>query len=115
MREATVHCSARDQDVRVLLTDEPAYDGGQASIGDAELLCLAIGEACTGALCPLGATSPAAMDARLVHAGLDPRPRLTVRMRCEACGHLSDWALSVGCYATCEECGTTRHLEAFTQ
>lgn len=39
MREAKIFCSVRDTDVDVVLTDEPLYDG-QASIGDAELICL---------------------------------------------------------------------------
>ena len=42
MREITIHCSARDQEVRVLVTDDPAYDA-QASILDSHLLCLEIG------------------------------------------------------------------------
>ena len=41
MREITMYCSARDQDVRVVLTDEPVHDA-QAPVLDAELICLEI-------------------------------------------------------------------------
>jgi hypothetical protein len=38
MREITIHCSTRDREVRVLVTDDPVTDDpvwdGQASIGD---------------------------------------------------------------------------------
>ena len=46
MREITMYCSARDQDVRVVVTDEPVHDA-QASLIDSELICLEIGEHCT--------------------------------------------------------------------
>jgi hypothetical protein len=113
MREITIHCSARDQDVRVLVTDEPVVYDGQASILDSELLCLEIGERCTGATCMLGAESPTAMDARLAKCGLGPSGRASLMGHCDACDRATELVLSVGGYATCAECGTTRHLEPF--
>ena len=86
MRELTMFCSARDQDVRVILTDDVPHDA-QAPVHDAEVICLEIGEKCTGSLCPICAVSPAAMDLRLVKSGLR--------------------VLSSGCYITCGECNGT--------
>ena len=112
MREISIHCPARDQEVRVLVTDHPSYEA-QASILDAELLCLEIGDRCTGATCPLGAESPTAMDAHLAKAGLGPPGRARVLGHCGGCDRTTELALSVGGYATCVECGTTRHLDPF--
>ena len=52
MREITMYCAARDQDVRVVLTDEPVHDA-QAPMMDAEFIRLEIGDHCTGHLCPV--------------------------------------------------------------
>src|SRR5688572_6487201 len=84
MRELTMYCSARDQEVKVFLTDEPAHDG-QAPMVDAEVLCLEIGERCTGSLCPICAMSADAVDARLVHHGLRPEVHRKVRAHCTNC------------------------------
>ena len=113
MREITIYCSARDQNVRVLLTDTPVCDDGQASILDCQMLCLEIGGQCTGTTCTLGAESPAAMDAVLARNGLGPAGRATLQGRCDDCGRVTDQVLSIGGYATCAECGTTRHLDPF--
>jgi hypothetical protein len=107
MQGLTIYCSARDQNVRVVLTDEPTHDG-QAPLMDPELICLEIGEACTGSLCPLCAQPVAAMDARLVRSGLEARPHQRVQALCDGCDRVTDLVLSVGGYATCAECGKTR-------
>ena len=109
MREITVLCPTRQQEVRLLVTDDPVYDG-QASIVDSELLCLEIGERCTSATCPVCGESPAAMDAHLAKGGLGPPGRARVVGRCGGCERTTELVLSVGGYATCAECGTTQHL-----
>lgn len=106
MRETTIYCSARDTDVRVLLTDEPLYDG-QASVCDAELLCLEIGERCSGQVCPLGADAPTEMDVSIVRHGLDPAHHPIVRATCTGCDRVTELRRSIGGYVTCTECGTT--------
>ena len=106
MREATIHCAVRDADVRVLLTDPPVYDG-QASIGDAELLCLEIGDACTGHTCPLGAEAPTVMDIVEARLGINPEFHAVVRGHCDGCDRWADLCCSLGGYLTCTECGTT--------
>lgn len=113
MRELSIYCTARDQEVRVLVTDDPVEYDGQASILDSELLCLEIGDRCTGTTCPLGAEPPTAMDARLARAGLGPTGRRTVRGQCDGCDRTTDLVLSLGGYATCAECGTTQRLAPF--
>ena len=74
MREITMHCSCRDQEVRVVVTDDPVYDG-QASLLDSEIICLEIGEKCSGGMCPLDAQPAAVMDLRLARSGLDDQHR----------------------------------------
>ena len=53
----------------IVVTDQPSQDG-QANVHDSEIVCLEIGDTCTGSLCPIGATSPTVMAARLVRNGL---------------------------------------------
>ena len=114
MRELTMYCSARDQDVRVVLTDEMAHDG-QAPVVDAEVLCLEIGEACTGSLCPICAMSAEAVDARLVHHGLRPEVHRKVRAHCANCEVDAELVMSSGGYVTCSVCGTTRKWKLIEQ
>ena len=106
MRELAIYCSARDQNVHVVLTDEPIHDG-QATIADTELICLEIGDACTGALCPVCAVSPEAMDLRLARSGLRPEVRRKIVAHCDGCERETELVVSSGGYVSCTECGTT--------
>jgi hypothetical protein len=105
MREITMYCSARDSDVRVLLTDEPTHEG-QASLQDSEVICLEIGEKCTG-VCPVCSMSPEAVDALLAKSGYRPEIRRKVVGHCWGCDHETELLLSRGGYYSCTECGTT--------
>ena len=111
MREITMYCSARDQDVHVVLTDDATHDA-QAPITDAEMICLEIGEHCTGNLCPVCAVAPEAMDARLAKSGLRPEIRRKVTAHCDGCDRDTELMVSSGGYVTCTECGTTRRWTA---
>ena len=107
MREITMYCSARDQNVRVVVTDEPVHDA-QATVVDSEIICLEIGDWCTGALCPLGAAEPNAMVSRLIRSGL-PMDYVAFQLGfCEACGMTSTMALYGHDMEACTVCGTTR-------
>ena len=106
MREITMYCSARDGDVRVLLTDEPAHEG-HASLLDSEIICLEIGESCTGGMCPVCAMPPDAVDARLAKSGYLPDIRRKVIGHCPGCDRETELLLSRGGYFSCTECGTT--------
>ncbi|HEU4565181.1 MAG TPA: hypothetical protein VFS05_11050 [Gemmatimonadaceae bacterium] len=106
MREILMYCSARDQDVHVVITDEPVHDG-QAPLLDSEVICLEIGDRCTGHLCPVCALPAEAMDARLAKSGLRPEIRRSVRGHCRGCGRETELVLSSGGYVSCTECGTT--------
>jgi hypothetical protein len=106
MREITMFCSARDSEVRVLLTDDPAHDG-QATLLDSELICLEIGEKCTGSMCPVCAMPPEAVDAKLAKSGYLPEVRRKVRGRCPGCDRDAELVMSRGGYFSCTECGTT--------
>lgn len=107
MKTQMAYCSACDRDVRIALTEEPVEPDGQANIHDAEVVCLEIGEKCTGAMCPIGAQPPAVMAVRLVRSGLKPIVQPMTTARCEACDQVTRFALINPEYATCTECGTT--------
>lgn len=62
MREITIYCSARDQEISVLVDHDPLYEG-ESSVLDSTLHCLEIGRACSGATCPLGAEPPSPLEA----------------------------------------------------
>jgi len=111
MREITMYCSARDQDVRVVVTDEPVHDA-QASVVDSELICLEIGDHCSGHLCPVCAMPSEAVDVRLAKSGLRPEIRRRLQGYCDGCERDTELLISSGGYVTCTECGTTRRWTA---
>lgn len=65
------YCSACDREVEVRL--KPGYepDPGQ-SIPPEAMVCLAHGDTCTGALCPLFGVPPEQMKENLERSGLRP-------------------------------------------
>jgi hypothetical protein len=106
MKTHLAYCSACDRDVSIVITDEP-HEEGQAPITGAELVCLDIGERCTGALCPIGATPPVVMAARLVRNGLHTTMQPIVKARCPGCDRVTDQVVLDARSAICSECGTT--------
>jgi hypothetical protein len=107
MKTQLAYCSACDHDVRILVTDEADDQEAQANIPDAEIVCLEIGEKCTGSLCPVGAVSRTAMVARRIRAGVRDVLQPLVKVECEVCGRVTDYFIIDREYATCGECGTT--------
>lgn len=103
MRVERSYCGARDEEVHVLITDAPA--DGQATHPDAELVCLEIGTMCTGALCPLGATAPGDMVARLIRHGLPTEALAALSRYCSRCDRVTEFAFGAGSYLTCTVCG----------
>jgi hypothetical protein len=103
----TVYCSGCDRNVQVLMEDA-GHDDAQASVHDPEVICLEIGDHCTGALCPLGAAEPNAMVSRLIRSGL-PLDHVGFELAfCEGCGMTSTMAKYGGNMEACTVCGTTR-------
>jgi hypothetical protein len=81
MKALNAYCSACDQYVRLELTDEPAQYG-PSPIHDGEVVCLEIGQHCTGASCPMGAVAPWDMAAHLnLPSGNSPRQSADSRTR----------------------------------
>jgi len=107
MKPQYMFCNGCQRHVQVVVTD-PVEDDTQANVRDPELVCLEIGEWCTGALCPLGAAAPGAMVARLIHAGEPTDQLVVVRGRCGSCGLDTDLALFGRDQAACTVCGTVR-------
>jgi len=115
MESHKVFCSACDKEVSILIADGPPGDH-QASVHDDELICLEIGEKCTGALCPLGATAPDAMVLRFVQEGLSTDALRTAKAACPSCGFEADFVLYGEGRAACTVCGSAarwvaRHAE----
>ena len=106
MQNQTAYCSACDKDVQIVITDEPSQDG-HANVHDAEVVCLEIGDACTGGLCPIGATSPVVMAARLVRNGLQTIMQPVFEAPCATCGRTTTHVMVERSHAICEDCGTT--------
>ena len=111
MKTQLAYCSACDQDVRIIITDEPSQDG-HANVHDAEVVCLEIGERCTGSLCPIGATSPTVMAARLVRNGFRTVLQPIVRADCPSCGRETEQVIIEVAHAICTECGVTNERTA---
>lgn len=83
MREITMYCSGCDRNVKAVLTDEPREEG-QAAVFDTEVICLEIGEHCSGS-CPVGAVSAEELAQREEH----------MRQRLECDGRFATYALRV--------------------
>ena len=105
MKSQKIFCSACDREVRVLITDALPMDG-PATLHDEEVVCLEIGEQCTGSLCPIGATAPNAMVSRLIRNGLPLDGMRTVRSLCPSCGLENEMALYGEGRAACTVCGS---------
>ena len=110
MKDAQLFCSACDRQVRVMISEAPPGEH-EATIRDDELICLEIGEHCTGGLCPLGAAAPNAMVARIVHEGLSTDGLRTVKSVCPSCGMDCEFVLYGKGKAACTVCGTAARWE----
>jgi len=105
MEEHTVYCGGCDHEVRVLITTPPSEDG-QATLHDSEVVCLEIGDRCSGASCPLGATAPEDMVRRLLRNGLPLDGLRTVTSLCPSCGLESEMVLYGRGRVICTACGS---------
>lgn len=106
MKTVNAYCSACDQSVRLVLTDGPIQDD-PSPIHDREVVCLEIGEHCSGALCPVGAVPTMVMAARLVRNGLQTQMQPIVKGHCPACDNQTDFVIVSREYCICSQCGTT--------
>ena len=111
MKAIEAYCSACDHEVSLVLTDQPIEDD-PSPIHDREIVCLEIGEHCSGALCPLSAVPPVVMAARLVRNGLQTSMQPIVKADCPACDRHTDFVVVSKANAICSECGTTASREA---
>ena len=105
MNSHQMFCSACNREVRVMMTDAPPEDG-QAPLHDEEMICLEIGEQCSG-LCPIGAAAPDAMVGRIMRNGLPLDGMRTVRSLCPSCGLENEMVLYGEGRASCTACGTS--------
>ena len=106
MKTHRLFCNACEREVSLVITDEPQHDG-QATLLDSEVVCLEVGERCTGALCPLGAVGPDAMVGRIVRNGLPLDGLHTLHTTCPSCERETEMVLYGDGRAACTECGST--------
>ena len=106
MEPQTAYCSACDKDVRIVVTDDPSHDG-HANLHDSEVVCLEIGDACTGSLCQIGAASPTVMAARLVRNGLQTIMQPVFQAPCANCARTTTHVIVERAHAICQDCGKT--------
>jgi hypothetical protein len=106
MKEIDAYCSACDHAVRVVVTDAPVQDSS-SPIHDSEVVCLEIGEHCSGTVCPLCAAPQLVMGSRLVRNGLQTEVQPAVKGKCDACGNIADFVIVSREHAICAQCGTT--------
>lgn len=111
MKVQKMYCSGCARDVHVVATD-PVQEDAQANIPEPELVCLEIGEWCSGQMCPLGAAEPSAMVMRIIRNGLPLDHLKTTRGFCPACGLENEMALFGRSMAACLVCGTAISLGA---
>lgn len=111
MKTVNAYCSACDQEVRLVLTDEPIADE-PSPIHDREVVCLEIGEHCTGAMCPIGAVPPVVMAARLVRNGLQTTMQPIMTAMCPSCDTRADFVIVSKEHCICSICGTTARRES---
>jgi len=106
MKAINAYCSACDQEVRLVLTDEPIADD-PSPIHDREVVCLEIGEHCSGALCPVAAVPAVVMAARLVRNGLQTEMQPILKGQCPGCENITDIVVVSRDYCICSHCGMT--------
>ena len=105
MKSHQLFCSACDRQVKVLISEAPIGEH-QATVHDDELICLEIGDHCSGNMCPLGAAEPQAMVSRLIHSGESTDGLRTVKATCPSCGLECEFVLYGKGKASCTVCGT---------
>jgi hypothetical protein len=105
MKSHRLFCNACEREVNLVITDAPEHEG-HATLLDSEVVCLEVGDKCTGALCPLGAVGPDAMVARIVRDGLPTDALRTLRSLCPSCDRETDMVVYGNGHAACLECGS---------
>lgn len=113
MHTHTAYCSARDQNVRVAMTEEPTHDG-QANLHDMEIVCLDYGKQCTGDLCPAFGLPRVLMGVRLARSGEAHGALPSIMAKCQGCDDLTSLDVVDDKLAVCTVCGTTNrwyHIE----
>lgn len=108
------YCSACDRDVLIQITGAEGHDA-QAPMPDAEIICLEVGQRCSGPrICPVAGISQTAMRVRRVRAGLRTVLQPLVMAECRECRRVTEHVLADADFATCPECGTTTGTEQLT-
>jgi hypothetical protein len=106
MQSRIAFCSTCNRDVHMVITDGPSHDG-HANLHDADLVCLDVGDDCTGTVCPVCETSPTVMAARLARNDLLSCIHPEASLECKHCGRVTTHVTIERHFATCSECGAT--------
>ena len=106
MHTHTAYCSARDQNVRIAMTEEPTHDG-QANLHDVEVICLDYGKACTGDFCPEFGLPRVLMGVRLAHSEEGKATLPSIVANCQSCDALTTLSVIDERLVVCSVCGAT--------
>ena len=113
MHVHNAYCSARDQQVRVAVTEEPTHEG-QANLHDVEVICLDYGMACTGDFCPEFGLPRVLMGVRLAHMDEGVKSLPSIVAKCQSCDALTTLSVIDEKLVVCSSCGSTNrwyHIE----
>jgi len=99
------YCGACDRTVRVLVTEMASVEG-QAPATDAELVCLEVGDKCTGGMCPVGAGGPSGMVRRIVQNGFPLDSLRISKGHCPSCDMDAEMIRFGQDQAGCSICGS---------
>lgn len=108
LESQVAYCPHCEKDIHVAVTPAPEH-ATHANVPDGgELVCLDVGEACEGIICPLSGKSTLMMGVRLARAGEEPVEGWPhVDVICEGCGAKESMEVLDGTHAFCPRCKTT--------
>jgi hypothetical protein len=112
METRNAFCPQCDTPLHVTITPGPTVQGGQATLSDAQVVCLDFRDKCTEGSCPLCDVAGIVMGVRLARSGLKPISEWdTVIGVCSGCEEAVELELLDGTYAYCPQCGTTNQWQ----
>ena len=106
MNVHNAYCSARDQQVRVAMTEEATHEG-QANLHDVEVICLDYGKECTGDFCPEFGLPRILMGVRLAHSEEGVKSLPAIVAKCQNCDALTSLSVVDEKLVVCSACGST--------
>jgi Zn finger protein HypA/HybF involved in hydrogenase expression len=112
METKSAFCPRCETPVQVTVTAGPTVQGGQATLRDAEVVCLDFHDKCTEGSCPLYGLPGIVMGVRLARSGIKPLGEWDrVTGVCSGCSDTVELEVLDETYAYCPACGTTNEWQ----